>query len=52
MPYLTDEYGNAGTLYSLGRNAKAAIEHARAQVAEFIGAEPNKSSSHPAEQRQ
>lgn len=40
MPYLTDEYGNAGTLYSLGRNAKAAIEHARAQAAEFIGAEP------------
>lgn len=40
MTYLTDEYGNAGTLYSLGRNAKAAIEHARAQAAEFIGAEP------------
>lgn len=40
MPYLKEEYGNAGTLYALGRRAKEAIEKARAQVAEFIGANP------------
>lgn len=40
LPYLKDEYGNAGTLYALGRRANEAIEKARAQVAEFIGAEP------------
>jgi cysteine desulfurase len=40
MPYLTNEYGNPGTLYSFGRNAKKAVEKARAQVASFIGAHP------------
>lgn len=40
MPYLTDEYGNPGTLYGLGRRAKEAVERARCQVAEFIGAKP------------
>lgn len=38
MPYLTDEYGNAGTLYGLGRKAAEAIAKARQQVADFIGA--------------
>lgn len=37
MPYLTDRYGNAGTLYGLGRDAYAAIQRAREQVARFIG---------------
>lgn len=40
LPYLKDEYGNAGTIYALGRRAKEAIEIARTQVAEFIGAKP------------
>lgn len=40
MPYLTEEFGNPGTLYELGRCAKDAVEKARAQVARFIGAEP------------
>lgn len=40
MPYLFEQYGNPGTLYSLGREAKAAIEKARKQVADFIGAKP------------
>lgn len=40
LPYLKEEYGNAGTLYALGRRANQAIEKARAQVAEFIGAKP------------
>lgn len=38
MPYLTDEYGNAGTLYGLGRKSAEAISKAREQVAELIHA--------------
>lgn len=40
MPYLTDEYGNAGSLYALGRRAADAVAHARQQVADCIGAKP------------
>ncbi len=40
MPYLTDEYGNAGSLYALGRRAEDAVAHARQQVADCIGAKP------------
>ena len=40
MPYLKDEYGNAGSIYSLGREAAGAITKARKQVADFIGAKP------------
>lgn len=38
MPYLTTQYGNAGTLYKLGRAANEAIQNARAQVSRFVGA--------------
>ena len=38
IPYMTEMYGNPGTLYKLGRDAKEAVEKARAQVAEFVGA--------------
>lgn len=41
MPYLKDEYGNPGTLYGLGRRAREAVENARVQVANMIGAEPD-----------
>lgn len=41
MPYLTEEYGNAGTLYSLGRNAAAAIKKAREQAAGLFGCKPD-----------
>ena len=41
MPYLTTEYGNASSLYSVGRKAKRAIEKARAQVAELINCDPH-----------
>lgn len=37
MPYLTNEYGNAGTLYGLGRSAAKAIQKAREQVAVLFG---------------
>ena len=40
MPYLTDEYGNAGSLYALGRRAADAVARAREQVADCIGAKP------------
>jgi len=41
MPYLTQEYGNASSLYSIGRKSKRAIEHAREQVANLINCKPN-----------
>lgn len=40
MPYLTEEYGNAGTLYTLGRHAESAVFEARGRVADFINASP------------
>ena len=41
MPFLTTEYGNASSLYSIGRNAKKAIEKARKQVAELLNCKPD-----------
>ena len=38
-PYFTDSFGNASTLYSLGREGREAIESAREEVASIIGAE-------------
>lgn len=40
MPFLQENYGNAGTLYKLGRRSRDAIENARAQIAKLIDAEP------------
>jgi cysteine desulfurase len=37
LPYYNIEYGNPSSMYSLGRNAKKAIEEARAKVAKLIG---------------
>ncbi|MCK9479296.1 MAG: cysteine desulfurase NifS [Firmicutes bacterium] len=41
MPYLTSQYGNPSSIYDLGRQAKAAIEQARASVASVLGANAN-----------
>lgn len=41
MPYLTDEYGNAGALYGLGRTAAAAIKNARERVSTLFGCAPD-----------
>ncbi len=38
MPYLTDYYGNASSVYSIGRKSREAVEAAREQVAAAIGA--------------
>lgn len=40
MPYLTDEYGNPGGIYSLGRKAAEAVKKARQQVAGLIKCHP------------
>ncbi len=42
-PYLTEEFGNASSAHALGRPAREAVETARAQVAELVGA------AHPSE---
>lgn len=41
VPFFTDEYGNASSLYSLGRNAKEAINVARIRVASSINCNAN-----------
>lgn len=40
MPFLTDEFGNASSLYAMGGRARAAVDNARRQIAEAIGANP------------
>ncbi len=39
-PYLTGFYGNPSSLHRAGREARSAVERARAQVAAAVGAEP------------
>ena len=43
IPYMTKEFGNPNSLYSLGRRAANALEEARESIAAVIGAE------HPSE---
>lgn len=38
LPYLTEHYGNASSVYSIGRKAREAVDIAREQVAVAIGA--------------
>jgi cysteine desulfurase len=38
MPYLTEEYGNAGSIHAFGQNARGAVEEARGRVAALAGA--------------
>lgn len=40
MPYLTEQYGNPSSIYTLGRESAIAINNARASVAESLGCEP------------
>ncbi|MFQ6047858.1 MAG: cysteine desulfurase NifS [Phycisphaerae bacterium] len=40
QPYLTELYGNPSSIHSFGQRAAQAIEQARQQVAELIGARP------------
>ncbi len=41
MPYLTEEYGNASSIYATGRDAKRALDEARQTVADALGAKVN-----------
>ncbi|MCS6804677.1 MAG: cysteine desulfurase NifS [Acidobacteriota bacterium] len=40
IPYFVEDFGNASSVHLFGQKAKAAVEAARAQVAELIGADP------------
>ncbi len=40
QPYLTTEYGNPSALYRTGQTARAAVDRARATVAELLHCEP------------
>lgn len=44
LPYLTTEYGNASSIYTLGRHAMQAIDRAREQVANVLGCRPTEIS--------
>lgn len=39
-PYFSEHFGNASSIYSLGRDSKKAVEESREKVAKAIGAEP------------
>jgi cysteine desulfurase len=40
LPYFAERYGNASSAYSLGRNARRAVDQARADVAEIFNCSP------------
>ena len=41
LPYFCEEYGNASSIYSIGRQSRKAIIEARKKVAQAIGAKPH-----------
>ncbi len=40
LPYFTEGFGNASSIYSYGKEAKQALDQARERVAALIGADP------------
>ncbi|WP_376795202.1 cysteine desulfurase NifS [Thermogemmatispora sp.] len=40
LPYLTSEYGNASSIYTLGRRAMQAIDRAREEIAAILNCRP------------
>lgn len=40
LPFLTERYGNASSLYSLGRESRKAVENTRELAAAFFGCRP------------
>ena len=41
MPYLRENYGNASSIYKLGRESKKAIEESREEIAKVLNCKPN-----------
>ena len=41
LPYYREHYGNPSSLYSVGRDAKKAVETAREDIARCFNAEPS-----------
>lgn len=41
LPYFTEKYGNASTVYRIGQVSKAALDDARARVARVFNCKPN-----------
>jgi cysteine desulfurase len=41
LPFLTEKFGNASSVHFFGQEARAAVDHARREVATLIGARPN-----------
>lgn len=41
LPYFTEYYGNAGSIYTLGSESKKAVIRAKETIAATLGAEPN-----------
>ncbi|MBC7345302.1 MAG: aminotransferase class V-fold PLP-dependent enzyme, partial [Clostridia bacterium] len=40
LPFFTEQYGNASSIYALGRQARQALESARSKVADILHAQP------------
>src|SRR5712692_7853505 len=41
LPYLRDHFGNPSSTHAFGKTAHEAIDRARSQVAELMGAQPD-----------
>lgn len=41
LPYFTENFGNPSSIYKIARDAQKAVEHARKQVADALGADVN-----------
>lgn len=41
LPYLKENYGNASSIYKLGRESKKAVEDAREKIAKVLNCKPN-----------
>ena len=41
MPYLKDSYGNASSIYKIGRESRKAVEEAREKVAKVLNCKPS-----------
>lgn len=41
LPYLTEKYGNASSIYRLGRESKKAVEESREKIAKVLNCKPS-----------